>query len=89
MATFQPGQVTPGGTAEVDPVTGRLTHPDNKFAYKTNDTPITGTGVEGPSAIPGTTIGAGVVREVVDTRNAGYVGTPDGGPDPEAPREWT
>lgn len=87
MATFQPGQVTPGGTATVD-ANGVLTHPDNKFGVKTNDTTITGTGVEGPSAIPGTTIGAGVVRATVDTRNATNVGVP-AGPDPEAPRVWT
>jgi hypothetical protein len=95
MATLQPGQATTagqigaaGGTATVAGATGMLTHPDNKFGIKTNDKTVTGTGTEGPSAIPGGTIADGRVRGTVDTRNAGYIGAV-GGPDTEAPREWT
>jgi len=95
MATVQPGQVTAagaigpnGGTATVTGATGMLAHPDNPRGIKTNDKTVTGIGVEGPSAIPGGTIADGRVRGTVDTRNAGYVNTV-GGPDTEAPREWT
>lgn len=95
MATLQPGQVTApgaigaaGGEAEIDGATGILSHPDFAVGIKTNDKTVTGTGVEGPGAIPGGTIADGQVRGTVDTRNATNVGAP-GGLDTEAPRVWS
>lgn len=83
-ATKQPGM--PGVSVDSAGILTDTAQPG--FSRKTNSTATTGTGTETPFSVPGATIANQVTRGTVDTVNAGYVGAPGGGPDPEAPRQW-